>query len=512
MSEASTGTSRPGLARVVSFGISGVVFLALVLLVSSWGDTTGWMAKHVFWVFVLLPGVVSIAYYWLSVPFRYQQRADDVEVIRAVQKAAPKGAPSRKRGSAQEFASALQSREVVAPADSTAPRLPAGPARENEPAFASTFFAAACLVLVYGTAALLSSPRVDPATGHPGDSAIGLGVPGRTDTTATPTPTRTPTRPASVAASGAATTRTPASAPVVAPGEAASTPTATPTSTPTPTPTPTPTTAQQSGDGRKQAPDGNRVPDPGEGRRGLLYAAYGAYIYMARLFVSRLNSSSLTPKFLLRMSLSAAGAMVLGYVAGELGTFRQMVSENQSLFFYFALGLFPGWAAQAMRRKARDLFQPAEEGCDHLALCLVDGLDDETADRLAEIGIWDIQHLACSNPVDVILRSLYPANRVLDWIDQAILIAYVRNKITTFRELGVRSAVELALLYEDLTIDPATTAEEAARKARAEKTVDVLSQKTSMPRESILLIGRYFFEDHTVDVIWRLWQQTDYDS
>lgn len=135
---------------------------------------------------------------------------------------------------------------------------------------------------------------------------------------------------------------------------------------------------------------------------------YGAHSYMARLFVSRLNSSSLTPKFLLRMSLSAAVAMVLGYVAGELGTFRQMVSENQSLFFYFALGLFPGWAAQAMRKTARDLFQPAEEGCDHLPLCLVDGLDDETVDGLAEIGIWDIQHLACSNPVDVILRSLTP--------------------------------------------------------------------------------------------------------
>lgn len=77
----------------------------------------------------------------------------------------------------------------------------------------------------------------------------------------------------------------------------------------------------------------------------------------------------------------------------------------------------------------------------------------------------------------------------------------------------MRSAVELALLYEDLTIDSAQmTPEETARKARAEKTVDVLSQKTSMTKESILIIGRYFFEDRTVDVIWRLWQQTDYDS
>jgi hypothetical protein len=46
-------------------------------------------------------------------------------------------------------------------------------------------------------------------------------------------------------------------------------------------------------------------------------------------------------------------------------------------------------------------------------------------------------------------RSLYPRDRVLDWIDQAILVLHVNGRIAELRAIGIRSAYSLVTIASE---------------------------------------------------------------
>jgi hypothetical protein len=206
---------------------------------------------------------------------------------------------------------------------------------------------------------------------------------------------------------------------------------------------------------------------------------------------------------LVRLSLRSASSLVLGFAAGELGLFVLFATPNQSLFFYLAIGMFPLLALGAFRKKAQELFSPGTVGCEPLPICLIDGIDDDVADALAESGIWEIEHVATTTPIDLLLRTPFPPNRILDWLDQAALISYVREKITFFRDCGIRGAIDLAVLYMDLQ-QPAAAGNPLP--GRADQIIKALAQKSGIAEQSILAIGRSLYEDANVQMIWDLWQ------
>jgi len=254
------------------------------------------------------------------------------------------------------------------------------------------------------------------------------------------------------------------------------------------------------------------------GLAGLVYAGYGAYIYTLILIISRLNSSALTGQFLAISSVRSAIALVLGFAAADTNIFSGLTA-NQGLFVLFFIGLFPSWAMDAVRRKAQEIFKPREVGCDILPLCLIDGLDDGIADRLAELGVWDIQHITAADPFVLAAKSLYPLRRVIDWMDQAILISYVRGQVVHFRAVGVRGAIDYAVLYQDAIGSTQVVQEfdseekEAAYRKRladrANKILEALAQKTGLSDASLSAIGRSFYEDAVVNFIWEVWFSDD---
>jgi hypothetical protein len=223
----------------------------------------------------------------------------------------------------------------------------------------------------------------------------------------------------------------------------------------------------------------------------------------------------LTAKFLVVSSVRSAIALVLGFTAADTNIFSGL-SSNQALFVLFFIGLFPSWAIDAVRRKAQEIFKPPSGGCDVLPICLIDGLDDGIADRLAEIGIWDIQHIASSNPLELGAKTLYPIRRVVDWMDQALLISYVRVLIVHFRAVGVRGAIDFAALYRDaMSLEnnsDDSKVQEAYRQTlanRASEIIKALAQKTGLSEAALNAIGRSLYEDAVVVTIWNLWDDKD---
>ncbi|MFY0529763.1 hypothetical protein ACN28I_43570 [Archangium gephyra] len=184
-----------------------------------------------------------------------------------------------------------------------------------------------------------------------------------------------------------------------------------------------------------------------EGVIGSVYAGYGVYTYtLVRLFF-RLNAAALSFEFLVTLTFRALIVLVLGFVVGQSQLFSDLLSmDRQSAFVYFSIGAFPGWALQALRRRSKSILRPVVSGEKELSLEYVDGINEQVSDRLEEMGISNIQHMANSDPGELSVRLFHPLNRIIDWIDQALLICHLREKITCARQLGIRGAIDMQRL------------------------------------------------------------------
>lgn len=184
-----------------------------------------------------------------------------------------------------------------------------------------------------------------------------------------------------------------------------------------------------------------------EGLRGLVFAGYGVFVYTLISIIRRIQAAALSSEFLLSTAMRAVVMMTIGFTAGEVGFFTDVGTPAQALLVYFSLGAFPNWGYDALRTKAKGLLKPRHAGEEQLPLEMVDGLDAPLVDRLEELGISDVQHLATSDPVDLTLYTLFPLHRIVDWIDQAILITYLRDKVSVARQLGLRGAIDMRSAY-----------------------------------------------------------------
>src|SRR5207253_6607762 len=112
----------------------------------------------------------------------------------------------------------------------------------------------------------------------------------------------------------------------------------------------------------------------------------------------------------------------------------------------FLIGLFHSSAIDMLRARAMKLFGRAEHDEDEIALTAIEGIDLTTADLLAEYGVGSVQHLATAEPGELSDRTLLPLDRILDWIDQAMLIRYRSEEHTS--ELQSRGHLVCRLLLE----------------------------------------------------------------
>lgn len=243
--------------------------------------------------------------------------------------------------------------------------------------------------------------------------------------------------------------------------------------------------------------------------QGFIFAALGAFVSVMWRMINRINANALTSRFMFTAALRSAIAMVIGMVTAQVDLFGldakdPAVATTFKAALFFLIGLFTDWALTALRTRARTVFNQPNDPCDRLPLCFIDGLDDGVIDILDELGIWDVQHLATSEPGELTIGTLYPFNRIIDWIDQAILISYLRRNIADARLFGITGAIDLAMLF-DYTLGPPQISE------KANNLLDDLSKKVGMSRAAIDLICSNLWFDYTVEQLYRYWQHMRQD-
>jgi hypothetical protein len=241
---------------------------------------------------------------------------------------------------------------------------------------------------------------------------------------------------------------------------------------------------------------------------GMMYAGLGAYVAVLYYMVARLYANALSPRFLLTSALRTASAVAIGWVFGIVGvtafagapssSAAEMSSaELTSHAVLFLVGLFHNSAIDTLRTRAQKLFgSPAPEKED-IPLQSVEGVDDTTSDLLTEYGVSSIQHLATTEPGDLCDRTLLPLDRILDWIDQALLIRHLRRNIAIARNLGIRGAIDLSLLHARTDSNPG---------GEETKLLASLAEKVGIPAAGIENIARELRNDYMVGLIYELQQ------
>jgi hypothetical protein len=238
----------------------------------------------------------------------------------------------------------------------------------------------------------------------------------------------------------------------------------------------------------------------------LSFAALGSFIFTLQRLVGRVNSGVLNSKFLLTSTLRAATAMLIGYAIGASGLVKAIPFEGSHSVIYFLAGLFNNWAMEDLRQRAIKVFKPSNEPTERLPLGMIDGIQDDEISSLAELGVTEVQHLATSDPGILTIRSLFPFNRVLDWIDQAILITYLRSDIVKARRLGIRGALDYVVVIQNLI------SSEYGNQQQAALTLTALADDTKLDCDALQILGFNLFWDYKVNLISRLWQRDQQDK
>jgi hypothetical protein len=217
----------------------------------------------------------------------------------------------------------------------------------------------------------------------------------------------------------------------------------------------------------------------------VLFAFLGAYFFtlqmLFRRFVRRDLRANAYVGITMRIILAVIGvwavlqvAQISGDAATTVGKLTAakifVVDKGPSLLVIgFVVGAFPPVAWQVVvaffrwATRAR-FFVPSLAS--QMPLRHLDGLTVWHEGRLEEEDIENVQNMATVNLVEFMVHTRYPPERVVDWVDQAMLITQLGNEpphnsddvrrgliepsaaIKTLRGYGIRTASSLVAAYE----------------------------------------------------------------
>jgi hypothetical protein len=153
------------------------------------------------------------------------------------------------------------------------------------------------------------------------------------------------------------------------------------------------------------------------------FAFLGAYFFSMQMLFRRYVRADLRGSayvaVVLRVLLAVIGAWVVSTVGKQAG----WTEQSQLLTLSFVIGVFPMVTWQVIRGAASKVFKLALPSLEsRLPLERLDGLTVWHETRLEEEDIENVQNMATADIVDLLVNTRIPATRIVDWVDQAILL------------------------------------------------------------------------------------------
>ena len=195
----------------------------------------------------------------------------------------------------------------------------------------------------------------------------------------------------------------------------------------------------------------------------LTYAFLGAYFFslqmLFRRYVRRDLRGSAYVAVAMRIILAVIGT---GVAVEAVRLLNPGVTDRSLLIVGFTIGVFPKVAWQVVQTAFRQITGLVVKGLrTDSPLSALDGLTVWHEARLEEEDIENIPNMATTDIVELFLNTRVPPNRIIDWVDQAILYTHLspggdekdrgikqdeEARRRELRSLGVRTATSLVEL------------------------------------------------------------------
>lgn len=187
----------------------------------------------------------------------------------------------------------------------------------------------------------------------------------------------------------------------------------------------------------------------------LRFGFLGAYWFILQDLVRRYYRDDLKTdgyiSAVTRLVVVALLVLTIGLI--PVGTMQQ----QQVLAFL--IGVFPQIGLEVLKAGVHTSFATVVQTLrTKHPLSSLDGLTIWDQARLLEEGIEDLENLATANLVDVLLSMRVPVARLVDWMDQAILLVHLpydddEAARKQLQRLGIRTATDMEAAWEEAGTD-----------------------------------------------------------
>ena len=188
---------------------------------------------------------------------------------------------------------------------------------------------------------------------------------------------------------------------------------------------------------------------------GLLAALAGGYVFMIRNFFRAINNFDFGPaSYVSATNNLIAGALLITIF---VFSFDFMTHAARSSAFFagvlitlgYAVGHFPESANRMVMDRSKlahfkrdnpDIYRKITA----TPVDIIDGIDSDIRDRLADHHIRSTQNLATANPLMLFVETPYGVYQIMDWVAQAQLCCSVGpDKLIRLWQLGIRTLFDL---------------------------------------------------------------------
>lgn len=188
---------------------------------------------------------------------------------------------------------------------------------------------------------------------------------------------------------------------------------------------------------------------------GLLAALAGGYVFMIRGFFRAIGNFDFGPgSFVSAANNLIAGAILVTIFVFGLDLMVDVtkvggVFAGTTVVIGYAVGQFPESASRMVMDRSKLTHFKREnpeiyKNITATPVDIIDGIDSEIRDRLADHHVRSTQNLAAANPLMLFVETPYGVYQIMDWVAQAQLCCAVGpDKLVRFWQLGIRTLFDL---------------------------------------------------------------------
>lgn len=190
--------------------------------------------------------------------------------------------------------------------------------------------------------------------------------------------------------------------------------------------------------------------------RFMFWCWLGAYIHSVDVTVRHYLAHDLTPNVYVNTAKRFTVAFVVGALVGLAvgSSYRaaQLSFDGSLIGVYvvcFFIGMFPDTGIKWIKNFAERVLQQKGDDADQKPLSLIEGISLWQQGRLDQEDIINVQNLASTDLLGLVVNTPFDVGQLVDWVDQAILLIYAcADQLEAMKKIGIRFASTVVKAYE----------------------------------------------------------------